>query len=114
MTRQEIIEKSAAYNRAVHRNVWPALILSVCAATTWMIVRSPRDDINFMFLVAVGAPIFVCLIPLDRLQKRLQLHCPNCQLRLYKPKIQQLVFEKGLCPKCGGWIIDDVAKTAKG
>lgn len=109
MTRRDIIEKSAAYSRAVTRIGWPCAILSLLAAVAWRLVHSPRDDVNFLFLGAVAAPVATCLIALERLHKRLKVECPHCHNLLSKRRVQQHVFGTGRCPFCRERILDDQA-----
>src|SRR5574341_375225 len=107
MTRQDVIEKSTAYNRAVTRYGWPCIVVSLSAMVAWMLNHSERTDLNLLLLVLIGAPIVAFLIPISRVQKRLHLECPHCQLLLFKHKIMQIVLTTGKCPKCKERIIDD-------
>ena len=107
MTRQEIRQKSATYNRAVLRMGLPCIIVSISAVVTWMLVRSTRVDVHLVFSAAIAAPIALYLIALSRLLRRLALDCPHCHRLLFKPKIQQVVFETGSCSHCKARILDD-------
>jgi len=61
MTRQEIIQKSASYGRAVSWTAWPCIIVSISAVIGWMLTHSSSDIVDLMFLVAISAPIALCL-----------------------------------------------------
>jgi hypothetical protein len=50
-------------------------------------------EINLVLLALIAAPLFISLIPLQRLQQRLKLECPHCHLPLFKPRVQQFVFD---------------------
>jgi predicted RNA-binding Zn-ribbon protein involved in translation (DUF1610 family) len=106
MTREEIIQKSAAYGRAVARIGYPCAIISGVAFVVWMTVRSQRTDVNLIFMAAVAVPIAVCGIVLSRLQPRLAPACPHCGRLLLKPRLQRHIFETGTCPNCKRKILD--------
>ena len=106
MTREEIIQKSATYGRAVARIGYPCVLVSGAAFVAWITVRSQRTDVNLMFMAAIAVPIAVCLIVLSRLQPRLAPACSHCGRLLLKPRIQRFIFETGTCPNCKGKILD--------
>lgn len=107
MTRTDIIEKSASYSNALRKWTGLALAIWVSAIVTWAAVGAKDGAISVACFFALGLPLFICLVPLDRLQRRLKLECPHCHLRLFKPKVQQFVLESGICPKCKERIIHE-------
>jgi len=110
MTLEEIIEKSAAYGRAVARIGYPCVIVSAAAFVAWMTVRSQRTDVNLMLMAAIAVPIALCAIVLSRLQPRLAPACPLCGRLLLKPRLQRFIFETGTCPNCKGKILGGNAR----
>src|SRR6266404_5552018 len=101
MIREDVIKGSTTYYKAVSRLGWPCLSVSLLAMIIWMLIRSPRVDVNLILLSVIALPVVALLISLRRLQKRLHLECPHCHVFLVKPKIVQLVLETGQCPNCG-------------
>jgi len=107
MTRNDLIEKSAAYGKGHMRIAWPCIFVSLSAIVAWTFTRSPRADVTLLFLALIAAPIAMFLFLAQRLQRRLQLECPRCHFLLIKLKIVKSVLDTGNCPICREKIIDD-------
>jgi len=79
------------------------LFVTLCTSM-WMQKVHPNDGVRTTFktfaLLGYGIVVYACVAAVQRMTRRLGLHCPHCNRSLSGPQSHRVV-ESGNCSHCG-------------
>ncbi len=84
-----------------------SILFVLLATSMYMNKVHPKDGVRSVFLAVcmVGYPavVYLCITSVQRLGRRLGLHCPHCGRSLSGPLAHKVV-ESGTCLHCGNYV----------
>jgi hypothetical protein len=81
-----------------------SLLFVTLVASMWVTKAHPHDGVRTTFktvsLLGFAMVVFACVSAIQRLTRRLGLHCPQCDRSLSGP-LSHKVVDSGNCSHCG-------------
>ena len=84
-----------------------SILFVTLVAAMWMSKAHPHDAVRTTFrtvsMLGYAMVVYACISAIQRLTRRLGLHCPHCNRSLSGP-LSHRVVESGNCSHCGAAI----------
>jgi L-lactate permease len=81
-----------------------SILFVTLIASVWVTKVHPHDAVRTTFktfsMIGYGLVVYACVAAVQRLTRRLGLHCPHCGRGLSGPQSHRVV-ESGNCSHCG-------------
>jgi len=81
-----------------------SILFVTLVASVWVTKVHPHDGVRTTFktfsLLGYGIVVYACVTAVQRMTRRLGLHCPHCDRSLSGP-LSHRVVESGNCSHCG-------------